>query len=258
MGERTEYAPGTFSWADITTTDQEAAKAFYTGLFGWDAEDVPVGDGVTYTMLSRDGKTVGAISPQQEQQRALGLPPVWNSYVTVASADDAAARAAELGATVHAPPFDVMDVGRMAVVQDPQRAFFMLWEPRASIGAEIVNTAGSLCWNELVSPDLDGSTAFYRGLFGWDIGPMPDSPLPYFWVKNGEANAAGMREPQPGEPPYWLVYFGSDGLEASLATVEELGGTSLSGPIEMGPVRIAMVRDPQGGTFALYQGELEP
>jgi uncharacterized protein len=258
MGERTEYAPGTFSWADITTTDQEAAKAFYTGLFGWNAEDMPVGDGVTYTMLRRDGKTVGAISPQQEQQREMGLPPVWNSYVTVASADDAARRAGELGATVEAPPFDVMDVGRMAVIQDPQGAFFMLWEPRTSIGAEVVNTAGSMCWNELVSPDLDASTAFYRDLFGWDTAALPDSPVPYLWVKNGEANAAGMRAPQPGEPAYWLVYFGTDDLDASLARVQELGGSSPTGAHDMGDIRIALVQDPQGGTFALYQGHLEP
>ena len=84
------------------------------------------------------------------------MPPLWNSYVSVDSADAVAERASELGATVHAPPFDVMSVGRMAVIQDPQGAFFMLWEPREHVGAALVNAPGALVWNELQSPDLDG------------------------------------------------------------------------------------------------------
>src|SRR5919197_2424863 len=145
MGERTQHAPGTFSWADVTTTDQEAAKAFYTGLFGWEIEDVPVGEGVFYSMARVGGRDVAAISPQPPQQRDAGVPPVWNSYITVESADAAAERAAELGATVHAPPFDVMDAGRMAVIQDPQGAFFMVWQPKSHHGAQLVNAPGALC-----------------------------------------------------------------------------------------------------------------
>src|SRR3954464_11134326 len=132
MGERTQHAPGTFSWADLSTTDQEGAKAFYAGLLGWDFEDTPVGDGMVYSMAKVRGKSVGAISTQPQQQRASRVPPMWNNYVTVASADEAAARAAQEparlvhdGATVHAPPFDVTDVGRMAVIQDPLLDFFM-------------------------------------------------------------------------------------------------------------------------------------
>src|SRR3954464_15076286 len=134
MGERTEYAPGTFSWADLTTTDADGAKAFYTALFGWDAEDTPIPDGGVYTMLSKGGKAVGALSAGRE-----GQPAAWNTYVTVASADDSAEAAAGQGGTVAMAPFDVMDVGRMAVVQDPTGAFFAVWEPRANIGAGVVN-----------------------------------------------------------------------------------------------------------------------
>jgi predicted enzyme related to lactoylglutathione lyase len=131
MSERTKYAPGTFSWADVTTTDPAAAKAFYSALFGWEAEDIPVGDGVFYSMMRLEGHDVAAISPQPQPQREAGVPPVWNSYITVDSADAAADSATQLGATVHAPPFDVMEAGRMAVIQDPQGAFFMVWEPRS-------------------------------------------------------------------------------------------------------------------------------
>ena len=93
MGERTKYTQGTFSWTDLNTTDQQAAKAFYSGVFGWETEDLPVGDGVFYTMASIGGKNVAAISPQPQQQRDAGVPPAWNSYITVESADEARARA---------------------------------------------------------------------------------------------------------------------------------------------------------------------
>src|SRR6516164_2938300 len=122
MGQRTKYTPGTFSWTDLTTTDQDAAKLFYRELFGWETTDRPVGDGIYYTMASVDGQDVAAISPQPQQQRDMGAPPTWNSYITVESADQTLERAGQLGATVHAPAFDVMDVGRMGVVQDPQGA----------------------------------------------------------------------------------------------------------------------------------------
>ena len=128
-----------------------------------------------------DGKPVAAIAAQPEQQREAGVPPLWNSYISVDSADAVAERASELGATVHAPPFDVMSVGRMAVIQDPQGAFFMPWEPRDHFGAALVNQPGALVWNELQSPDLDASAAFYSELFGWQMedargmrGALPD------------------------------------------------------------------------------------
>src|SRR3954463_9545237 len=202
MGERTKHAPGTFSWADVTTTDQEDAKRFYSGLFGWEADDQPVGDGVYYSMMKLGGRAVAAISPQPQQQRDAGVPPMWNNYVTVESADSAPARAGELGAPVHAPPFDVMDVGRMAVIQDPQGAFFMVWEPRASIGAELVNEPGALVWNELATSDLDAGAAFYRDLFGWETPEFEGAPDTYLSIRNGGRSNGG-RQPQggPGRPP---------------------------------------------------------
>jgi len=258
MGERSEYAPGTFSWTDLATTDQDAAKAFYTGLFGWEADDMPIGDGSVYSMMKVNGRDVAAIAPQQREQRDMGVPPVWNSYVTVESADAAAERAAELGATVAVPPFDVLEAGRMAVIQDPQGAFFMAWTPHRHIGAGLVNAPGALVWNELASPDLEASTAFYRDLFGWDISPFEQSPTPYLSIKNGDANNGGIRElDQPGVPPHWLAYFGIDDIDAGLAKVTELGGTVHAGPIDVGMAKLGIVQDPQGAAFALYDGELE-
>jgi predicted enzyme related to lactoylglutathione lyase len=259
MGERTRYTAGTFCWADLTTTDQDAAKAFYRDLLGWEAEDMPVGEGAFYSMMRMEGKDVAAIAPQPEQQREAGAPPLWNSYVSVESADAAVARAKELGADVHAPAFDVMQAGRMGVIRDPQGAYFMVWEPRNHFGAKLVNAPGALVWNELASPDLDASSAFYDSLFGWKTTPFEDSPTPYLSIKNGGASNGGMRElDSPGMPPNWMVYFGVQDIDAGLAKVKELGGMVHAGPIDIQMAKIAVVQDPQGAVFALYAGMLEP
>ncbi|MGH2852745.1 MAG: VOC family protein [Solirubrobacteraceae bacterium] len=259
MGERTSYTPGTFCWTDLTTTDQDAAKAFYGGLLGWEAEDRPVGEGAYYSIMSRGGSSVAAIAPQPPPQREAGAPPMWNSYVSVADADATAARAKDLGASVHAPAFDVMEAGRMAVIQDPQGAHFMLWQPREHFGAALVNAPGAPVWNELSSPDLDASSAFYTGLFGWTVAPFEGGPEPYLSIKNGAANAGGIRPLTPsGTPPFWQVYFGVEELDAALARVQELGGVTHAGPIDIQVAKIAIVADPQGAFFALYDGELEP
>jgi uncharacterized protein len=260
MGERTEYAPGTFCWVELSTTDLDGAKAFYAGLFGWETDDRPVGEGYVYSMQQLGGSNVAAIARQPDQQREAGVPAMWNNYISVADADATAARAKELGAIIHAPPFDVMEVGRMAVLQDPLGAFFMLWQPRAHFGAALVNEPGALVWNELGSPDLDASSAFYSALFGWSIAPFaPASEEPYLAIKNGQANNGGMRPlTPPGTPPYWLAYFGVEDIDAALQRVGELGGSVHAGPIDIEIARIAVVADPQGAVFALYDGQLEP
>jgi predicted enzyme related to lactoylglutathione lyase len=258
MGERTQYTPGTFCWADLATSDQEAAKAFYGGLFGWEIEDMPVGDGSFYSMAQIDGKPVAAISTQPQQQREAGVPPLWNSYVSVESADAAADRAAELGATVHAPPFDVLEAGRMAVIQDPQGAFVMVWQPKQHFGAALVNAPGALSWNELQSPDINASAAFYGDLFGWKTQQFEGSADPYLVVMNGEKGNGGMRPATPGQPPSWLVIFATEDIDSGIAKVEELGGTKLVGPIDIKIAKIAVVQDPQGAVLALYAGELQP
>jgi uncharacterized protein len=257
MGERSSHAPGTFSWVDLTTPDQEGAKAFYGGLFGWTAIDQPVGDDAVYSMMHVGERHVAAISPQQAAQREAGAPPTWNSYVTVEDADEVASRASALGASVHAPPFDVFDAGRMAVIQDPQGAYFMIWQPEREPGAQLVNAPGALCWNELASPDIDASVAFYGALFGWAASALEDAPRRYFVIaNNGRANG-GINELQPPAPPHWLPYFAVVDIDAGLARVDELGGQRIAGPIDIGVAKIGVVTDPQGATFALYAGRLD-
>jgi hypothetical protein len=259
MGERTQYTPGTFSWTDLTTPDQDGSKAFYTALFGWEAQDIPMGDDGVYSMMQINGRNIAAISPQPPQQRDAGAPPMWNSYITVDSADDALTRASELGGTVHAPAFDVFDAGRMGVVQDPQGAYFEVWQPKDNIGAGFVNGHGALSWNELATTDIDAGAKFYGDLFGWTAADVDMGEQAYKVVSVGERGNGGIRDVMPpGTPPHWLVYFGIDDIDAGVAKVSEHGGTVMLEPIEiMGGNRIAIVSDPQGAAFGLYAGHFE-
>jgi uncharacterized protein len=263
MGERTRYTAGTFSWTDLSTSDPAAAKAFYSALFGWELTDMPAGDGddaPMYSMAAIDGKWVSAIAGQPPQQRDAGVPPMWNSYITVADIDAVAARAQALGATMHAPPFDVMQAGRMAVIQDPQGAWFELWQPNEHIGAGLVNAPGALAWNELGSPDVDGSAHFYGELLGWTTTPMEGADPPYLVISNADGHSnGGIRPPAPpGTPPLWLVYFAVADIGASATQVTALGGTVMVDVADIGIAKIAVAQDPQGAVFALYDGTLDP
>ena len=206
MGTRTSYRPGTFSWVDLATSDPDAARSFYTSLFGWDADDGDDGAGGTYTTFRNAGDAVCGLT--STPPGASG--PAWTNYVTVADADEAAARAGELGG-VSGPAFDVMDLGRMAVLADPQGAAFAVWQPKASIGAERVNDLGCLTMNELVTTRIDAARSFYEQLFGWRteaVDTGPDGPV-IISVYNGDTLNASLGI-AAGVPPHWRPYFTVD------------------------------------------------
>ena len=266
MGKRTQYAPGTFSWIDLSTADAESAKSFYGDLFGWTFEDQPIPDGGTYTMCRIDGADVAAVSVQREEERSQGIPPHWNSYVTVDDLDASAAKASDLGGNVILPPFDVLDAGHMAVVADPEGAVFMMWKPKNHIGAGRVNETGTLCWNELGTKDAAKATAFYTSLFGWTPEEFgQDGPdAAYTVIRVGDKSNGGIRtqsEMEANVPAHWLAYFAVDGCDESAAKANELGGTFLVPPMDV-PIadnaRIAVIADPQGAAFGLFSGPLDP
>lgn len=252
MGTRTEHAPGTFSWIDLTTRDGEGAKAFYGGLFGWEFDDNEVPGGGVYTMCRAGDAMVAAISPTTEE-----TPPHWNNYVTVESADAAAEMAKELGGSVIMEPFDVMEAGRMAVLGDPTGAMLCVWEPREAIGATRVNDPGCLSWNELHSPDPGRALDFYAGLFGWETEEMPagDGPA-YTIVKVGERSNGGAMTTQEGEPANWLPYFTVESRDGAAEKAKELGATELF-RTEMDLGKIAVFADPQGAAVAVFEGEVD-
>lgn len=256
MQETTEYAPGTFCWVELATTDGEAAKQFYTGLFGWAFNDNPIGPEMVYTMLKEDGKDVGALYKMPAEMTSQGIPPNWLSYVSVASADESTEKAKALGGTVLKEPFDVFDIGRMAVIQDPTGAVFAVWQPFKQKGSGIVNVPNSFCWNELATKDTAKAGDFYSGLFGWGKN-VQEMGMTYTMFINGDRPAGGMYEPPPemGDlPPHWLVYFAVDDCDAQAQKAAELGGKICAPPSDIpGIGRFSVIQDPQGAAFAIIK-----
>lgn len=263
MGERASYEHGTFSWVELATVDQDRAKWFYAELFGWEYEDNPVGDGIVYSMAKLEGRYVGAINPQQQQELDMGVPPHWNSYVTVDDVDAVAGRVADLGGNMLAPPFDVMEVGRMAVLMDPVGAVVSLWQAKTHIGAGVVNVPGAFCWNELATRDTQTAQDFYSALFGWSFEPSQEPGPPYWMIRSRERWNGGLRlmgeEMPPGVPSHWLVYFAVDSVQAAAERAVGMGATILLPRTDIGERgAIAALDDPQGAGFALFEGQLEP
>jgi predicted enzyme related to lactoylglutathione lyase len=262
MPERTEYAPGTFSWADLGTTDLEGAKSFYSELFGWHFEDMPAGDSMIYSMASKNGKSVAACYEMTPEMRDQGAPPVWMCYVTVANVEESVRRARELGATVVQEPLDVFDSGRMALIADPQGAMLAFWQPQNHIGAQVVNEVGAMCWNDLRTTDIRDAIEFYSRLFGWRIEEAPGSDGAYYTIYLGDRTNGGIlpiTEQMAGVPPHWGVYFAVEDCDKAVARVEELGGRVLAPPMTTGATsRFAIVADPQGASVSLFSGTLDP
>jgi predicted enzyme related to lactoylglutathione lyase len=254
MGERTSYTPGTFCWADLVSGDQDASKAFYSALFGWTYEDSPMGDGAIYSVAQLEGKAVAAVVPLPDP----AMPPHWNTYVSVDDADAAAARAQELGATVVLPAGDVGASGRLAVIQDPQGAVISVWQPGEHVGAALVNGPGLLSWNDLLTPDVEASAAFYRELFAWTIEAIEGAEGQYYSIANGGTTNGGMMPLPPGGHPAWNLYFGVDDAAAAIARAGELGAQVMIGPMDVPGGRFAVLRDPQNAVFSIVDGRFDP
>ena len=257
MPDVSSHPVGAFSWVELATTDPAGAVAFYRSLFGWDIIEHDMGPDGMYTIFTIRGRDVAAAAGQQPQEREMGIPPHWNMYVTVADADAAADQAASLGGTTIVPAFDVMNHGRMAVVQDPTGAVFAIWQAGTHKGAGIVNAPNSFCWNELATPDTTKAGDFYSGLFGWTTNVQQMGPMTYTTFKNNDRPAGGMYTPSPemGEiPPHWLVYFAVDDCDAKVKQANELGARTIAPPMDIPNTgRFAMLLDPQGAAFAIIK-----
>ena len=247
-----DHKPGTASWVDIGT-DVDGAKTFYGSLFGWEPMEAgPPEQTGGYGFFTTGGKMVAGYGPQQNPG-----PPAWAIYFAVTDADATTKKIEGSGGKVVVAPMEVMSAGRMAVYQDPDGAFFSVWQPGEHKGAQLVRETGSLSWVELNTSDVDACRRFYTTVFGWTVKAHEDGEMAYYEFQTGSESVGGMmpKPPQlPAEvPSHWLAYFGADDVDASASRAGELGGQVVAGPMDYPGGRFAVVIDPQGAAFGLLK-----
>jgi predicted enzyme related to lactoylglutathione lyase len=271
--ERDGYIPGVPCWVDTSQPDPEAATDFYSGLFGWEFENVMPADADRKYFIGRirslDAAAVGSI-PEGAPQMAM-----WNTYIWVDSADETASKVTDADGELMMEPFDIMDSGRMAVCADPEGAAFVIWQAKEHKGAGVVNEHGSVNFNGLNTRDVDGAKKFYGAVFGWEtlaLGPGVEMwTLPGYGDHLAEthpdiremvaetggpegfedvvANILPIADDQPDIPPHWNVTFATDDADATAAKATELGGKVVVPPMDAPWVRMTVLTDPQGATF---------
>ena len=251
-----KQSPGSFCWIELSTSDQPAAKKFYSSLFGWTPNDSPMGPDDFYTIFNLDGRDAAAALTLRKEEREQHVPPHWNLYIAVESADDAVARAGKLGGKVLAPAFDVMDAGRMGVIQDPTGAVFCVWQANKHSGLGVVGENNSFCWADLVTPDPARAEKFYSSLFGWKLERGEKDPSGYLHIKNGDSHIGGI-PPSHGDskmPPHWMIYFMVADVEAGSSKAKQMGASIYMPAQKMEGVGTwAILGDPQGAVFALFK-----
>jgi predicted enzyme related to lactoylglutathione lyase len=251
---------GHFVWYELTTTDTEAAQAFYSAVVGWGRRDVSR-PGMPYSVFTAGEAPVGGVRELPKQARESGERPMWLGYVCVDDVDAVANRVGQLGGFVHLPPQDALDVSRFSVVSDPHMATFALFKWRSPPKQDPVNrfAQGRIGWHELLAPDCDKAWAFYSELFGWQKTESSVSSVgPYQQFSAGGQTIGGMMATPPTVvESCWLYYFNVGDIDAALKRVKSAGGQLLSGPMEVPDgTWMAQCTDPQGVLFAVegYRG----
>ena len=256
---------GDFIWYELMTPDPEGAKAFYDALIGWNVEaqsQFPNG----YRMIGRsDGKFAGGILPLNDEMQQHGAKPTWLGYILVPDVDDAVAKIGQEGGKTFMAAFDIPEVGRVALVADPQGAPFYIMtplpranDPDAKSDVFEPNTEQRCGWNELSSSDPAAARRFYGDQFGWtsdNFMPMGDQGEYRFFEQNGVVIGA-VAQTMDGQEPHWRYYFRVPSIGAAKQTAEAGGGKIVMGPMEVpGGDHILIGIDPQGAEFALVGRE---
>ena len=251
-------AHGTVGWADVAVPDTEAAKAFYTGLFGWESQ-TSQDESMPYTMFARDGKVVAGMGPLSPEQQAGGQPPVWTPYVIVDDIDVTFQRAKELGAHVLMDPMQILDAGSMFFVLDPVGAAIGFWQSGTHDGAEVFNEVNTMVWNDLGCRDVEAATAFYQALVGWDVESIDMGGSEYTLFKIGDRVNGGVSDVSkvlPDEvPAHWLTWFRVESAADAATKAVELGGAVRKEPTETPIGTTAILTDPAGAVFAVIETE---
>lgn len=256
MGNKHTWNHGQFCWADLGTTDQDGAKTFYGELFGWKLDDNPMPAGApgTYTTaLLGDDDVAGiyTLAPEAAEK----MPPSWACYVAVDDIDGLTAKVPELGGKVVMEAFDIPEVGRMSVIQDPAGAMLCLWKRDSAHGgyAKLDQKTGSITWMETLTTNVDTAGKFYASLLGWE----PKAHGDYVQFFMGDQAIAGMMQIQKEMgpiPSHWALYFAVDDCDACVKKAQGLGAQVLVPPMDVENVgRFATMKDPQGATFSVLK-----
>ncbi|HYC62240.1 MAG TPA: VOC family protein [Thermoanaerobaculia bacterium] len=243
----TSHPSGSFCWIELATTDLASARAFYTGLFGWDVHEMPMSETEVYTIFRKGGLDVAAM-----HGHTAGGPPNWMSYIAVDDVDDFVLKAKGRGGNVLAPPMDVFGAGRMAVLVDDQSAVFAVWQAMQHIGVQLRDEPDSLCWNELQARDVEAGKRFYPPLFGWRMKESYE----YTEWHLGENAVGGMlpTKAPPEAPAFWLPYFAVEDCDAAAAKAQSFGGIVHVPPMDIEHVgRFSVLMDGQGAAFAVIK-----
>lgn len=258
MGERSNYKQGVFCWVDVMAKDATKLRDFYSELFGWTAELQPSEGGPTYYIFKYKDKSICGLVQMPFMMKVLGMPVVWNSYISVDDADAMAKKAGSLGGSVAFPATDVASAGRMAFLKDPDGASFGIWQKNKHFGAELVNEANTWCGNELLTRHEARAEEFYNKLFGRTFQQV-NKDDPYRLILHPQLNEGATAGVMPitdewgNRPAGWGVYFNVSDLAATLKKVLSLGGKVNAEPFKGERGDIAVVSDPQGGFFNLIQ-----
>ncbi|MFD8544798.1 VOC family protein [Streptomyces sp. NPDC059649] len=250
----TEPTPGAPCWAELGTSDVDAAKVYYREVFGWRAETDLRPEAGGYTVFHLGAAPVAGVTSLY----APGQPTAWTVSFATRDADALAAAVTEAGGRQLMAPTDVFQQGRFALLADPEGAVFSVWQARDFPGAALLNAPGSLGWVELATRDEEAAKHFYTRVFGWTVGTHEDYPQ---WGLDG-ADFGGLSALDEFYPDdvraHWLPYFAVADVDDTAARAAECGGMLLVPPTDVpeGP-RIAVVRDPQGASFGIHRAGTE-
>ena len=246
---------GDFIWYELMTRDPAAAKHFYDPVAGWTIEPQPSGE-MDYRMIDTGDGLVGGTLTLTKDMTDHGARPTWLGYIGVDDVDATIARIEAKGGKVLMPANDLPDIGRIAMVADPQGNPFYIM--RGSVDQVSTSFApdkpGHTAWNELRTSDLDAAKAFYTDVFRWTLGDvMPMGEMgDYQFVDHGGRMIGAMMKAPPGAPGGWGFAFHNRDVDTAVERIRELGGKVDQGPMEVpGDQRAVMATDPEGVPFML-------
>lgn len=254
MARPTRITPGAPCWVDLSTSDQDRAREFYSAVFGWTAGEADPQFG-GYFLFLKDGLPVAGCMGRMPDQEG---PDAWLVHLATDDVQRTLAAVREHGGQVHVDAMDVADLGRMSVLTDPSGAALGAWQPKSFHGFGIAYENQAPAWFELHTRKYEAAVAFYRDVFGWKTETASDNDqLRYTLLKPGDTQLAGIMDDTPHTPPsvpsHWTVYFGTADADATAATVAKLGGSVLMPPMDTPYGRLAGCTDPTGAQFNLLQ-----